>query len=518
MTANDSKFLAVTTPPPNINTGWSIRILDYKDMSTTVAICNEFAAFQFTQQLNDPGTGSVTFDTDSPWWNQTLNNGLSARTLLDNEYVLEAVECGTPRFAWLAQTVENSPVSADETATTTISGPGTAQCLAWACIQRPGWPKTPPVVGTTPAGYPLHRATSYQDTLPALIWQFPTTWPTMRMWTTVFQAAQRRGLIPFMKPQFSGILDTERKKWVYVKTQQNIVDLHGFQPQELNENLLEFLNDCTGQDNTVWFGQRLEWLMGVGFKLRVMTKIGSDKSATVRFFAGQMISNDRTRDREQIFNRITAVDVEGGESIRTNTASVTKWNLREQRNETNKNVTDPTLRNDLADRYLLQSQDEKSQWSIKIPGDDVGRVPFTDFVVGDTVMVDDTSAAGGLAQYRVKAISISITADQQVPDVELTLQSVIDAKLDDIQKQITKLINNPRNFNLDKLKDIDIPEKPTVSSALVYNPKTNKWVAQPVSEFGSSGSGGGGHVYIGPTDPALAPGTTVAIGDFWLQV
>jgi hypothetical protein len=515
MAVDNSRFLAITSSEPNINTGWQIRIRDYKDMSTLVAICNEFDSFAFTQQLNDPGTGSLTIDTDSPWWNQRLNNGRSARSLLDNEYVLEAWEGGVARFAWLAQTVENTIVGEDETHKTTISGPGIAQTLTWACIMRPGWPKKPPKVGIDPTGAALLRSYSYQDTLPAYIWQFPKKWPTMRMWTTVFQAAQRRGLLKFVKPQFSGILDSSRKKWVWVNTLQTIVDNHGYQPEELGENLLDFLNDCTGQDYSKWFGQRLEWLMSPGFKLRVQTRIGTDRSASVKFYTGQIISNERTRDRESIYNRVTAVDVDGSESIRTDAASVKKWNLREQRNETNKNITDNTLRNDLADRYIQQSRDEKSQWSIKVPYDDFGRVPLRDFYVGDTVMFDNTVGAGGLGNYRVMAISISLSADMLVPDVELTLQSIIDGKLIELEKQITRLVNNPRNFSLKDIKDIAIPDAPKVPSGLTYDPKTKKWVATPVTDFG--GHEDGIHVFIQTADPAATTTNNVSTGDLWLD-
>lgn len=519
MTTNDSKFLSIAGLPPNVDSGWQIRILDYKDMTTLVAICNEFDQFQFTEQLNDPGTGSLSIDTDSPWWNNTLNNGLSARSILDHEYVLEAWEGGVARFAWLAQTVENTIVGEDESHKTTISGPGIAQTLTWACIQRPGWPKVPPHVDKDPDGNPIPRSHSYKDTMPAFLWQFPVLWPTMRMWTTVFLAAQRRGLLRFVKCQFSGQLDSARRKWTYVRTQQNIVDNHGYQPQEPSENLLDFLNECTGRDYTKYFGQRLEWIMKPGFKLYVQTLIGSNRTTTVRFYSGQILTNNRTRDREEIFNRVTAVDVDGTESTQTDKASVAAWNLREQRNETNKNITDKRLRNELALRYIKQSSGEKSQWTVKVPYDDPGRVPYHNFFVGDTIMLANTSGPGGLAAYRIMAISISLTAEQTVPDLELTLQSTIDADALRLQREITQLTNAPANFRLSDLKDIAIPEAPNTKSALVWNPKTRKWETQPLSELTNTSTEQltSVNVYIGPTDPAATAGNSVTVGDFWFD-
>lgn len=513
-TTVQSRFLAISATPPNVNTGWQIHVLDYKDLKTPVAILSEFSAFSFTQQLNDPGTGSVTIDLDSPWWTTRLNNGVFATTLLDNEYVFEAWESGARRFAWVAQTVENTIIGEDETRAVTISGPGIAQVLTWACIMRPGWPKKPPITDTIVDGSLYRRTSSYNDLLPAYIWQFPMRWSSMRMWYTVFKAAQRRGLCRMVTPTFTATADSAKQTYVWIKTVDEIADQHGYQPAELNESLLDFLNECTGQDYTKWFGQRLEWLMYPGFRLDVRRQIGTDRSKTVRFYDGQIISNTRTRDREQIFNRVTAVDVDGVESIRTDASSVKAWNLREQRNETNKNVTDNTLRGQLADRYIQQSSSEQSQWSIKIPYDDPDRIPYHNFYVGDSVMLDG-------AKYRVKAISISLAADQTVPDCELTLQSILDLQADSLQKQITRLINDPRQFSLSDIKDISIPALPKTKSGLVYNTKTKKWEAEPITtstSTGDTGTGGGGpRVYMQSADPTLDSTNTVDAGDFWLE-
>lgn len=511
-TTTPNKFLAITSNPLNINAGWQIHVLDYKDMKTRVAIIADFNSFSFTQQLNDPGTGSITFDTDSLWWNTILNNGLSARTLLNHEYVFEARENGVARFSWLAQTVENELIGDDGAHVTTISGPGIAQVMTWACIQRPGWPKTPPLTIASSTGHKFPRDVSYNDNSPALLWRFPTKWPSMQMWFTVFKAAQRRGVCKFVTPMFSATTDSAGVKWQYVKTVQNIVDNHGYQPEEPGENLLEFLNDCTGQDYSKWFGQRLEWMMYPGFKLDVRKTIGTDRSDTVRFYTGMLPSSSRTRDRENIFNRITAVDVDGNESIRTNAGSVASWNLREQRNETNKNITDKTLRDQLADRYLLQSGTEKSQWTMKIDYGEDGRTPYHNFYVGDKIGISDTgSGPSDIQSYRVMAISVNFDGDSSFVDVELTLQSIIDARDIELQKKITQITTQPSNFDISQLKNVNIPTTPTVSSTMTFDPKTKKWVATPSSTLSN-------RVFIGSADPATTQANEVKTGDFWINL
>lgn len=531
-TTVNSRFLAITAKQPNINTGWQIRVLDYKDMKTLVAILPEFVSFTFTQQISDPGTGSITVDTDSPWWNENLNNGWSNNALREREYVFEAWENGLRRFAWLGTTVTNQLAGEDETLVTTISGPGIARVLTWASIMRPGWPKKPPIlkyteiqvsesgVGTTTKKIPVYRDVSSSDKLPAFLWRFDAKWTTMRMWYTVLRAAQRRGVIPQVTPLFDALKDSNKQPWVFVRTLEAITDNHGYQPETPGENLLDFLNDCTGQDYSKWFGQRLEWMMYPGFRLDVRRKIGVDRSKQVRFWTGQLISNERTRDREKIYNRIVAVDVDGAESTSTSKASVNTFNLREQRNDTNKNIVDKDRRSELSQRYLDQSKDQKSEYAIQIPYDAPGRIPYHNFFVGDYITVSDSGRDYTdilLDKYRVMAITISMTAESTIPDVELSLQSIIDSKMQEIEKRITQLVNDPRTFSLDDLKNIDIPEKPSTKSTLVYNPETGKWEAQEVTDSDETDTSTYPRVFIQLDDPAGLATNAVRQGDFWLK-
>jgi hypothetical protein len=338
------------------------------------------------------------------------------------------------------------------------------------------------------------------------------------MWWTVFQAAKRRGLIRWVVPMFSALKDSNGHLWVAVKTIDEVAEKEGYQPDTPSESLLDFLNDCTGQDYSTWFGQRLEWIMHPGFKLDVRPAIGGSRVNTVRFFQGNILSDSRTRDRETIYNRVIAVDVDGLETNRTDAKSVLQWNLREQRNETNKNVTDTNLKASLADRYILQSKDEKDSWTIAIPYDDPGRMPYRDFVIGDTIGVNvdyfgsTPTAVAAPTPYRVMAISISITSDQSVPDCELTLKSVIDLQNDILQKQITQLINNPIVVNLTNVKQVDTI---SISNAkdgdtMTYNATTAKWEATAAS------SGGSANMFVQSTDPATGS-SKVSPGDFWLE-
>lgn len=528
MATTASRFLSIGTPEPNISSGWTIRVLDYKDLTKQVAIAHEFTSFSFTMELNAPGTGTITFDEDSPFWTAILNNDKSNRTLANNEYVFEALDGGAARFAWLATSVTNTIVGEDETRAVTISGPGIAGVLTWAKVGRPGWPTKVPIIDYTVRQSdktkkdPVWRATSSSDKLPAFGWEFTYNWPTMRMWWTVFQAAKRRGLLPWVTPLFNATKDAAGKDWIWVKTIENVTSTtnratgkqvrYGYQPQDRNQSLLDFLADCTGQDYTKWFGQRLEWIMYPGFKLDVRSRIGIDRSKTVRFFQGNIISDERARDRAEIANRVVALDEVGGESVRTDNASVAKWNLRERWDESNKQVLVTSVRDQLADRYIKQTKDEKDQWTIRIPYGEPGRVPFRNFVVGDDIGLNaeyfgsTPTAVAEPTKYRVMAITISMSADNTVPDCELTLKSLLDTKMEDLQKQLTRIVNSPS------------------TAALLA--KVNDQVSSTVSDLdaagalGGTGTGTGGpgpNVWVQTTDPSLTATNNVAVGDFWLE-
>lgn len=516
-TTYNSRFLAIGSGEPNISAGWSIRVLDYKDMTSLITVITDFSAMSFTQELNGPGTGSITMDEQAPFWSDILANGLSKRAIKKNVYVFEAWDNGVPRFAWLGQVVEDAPIGEDETQTVTISGPGIAQVLGWAKVWRPGWPTPVPIIGyqptkatTNPTVIPLYRETSYTDTLAAFQWQFPVAWSTMRMWYTLFRAAQRRGLLPFVKPMFSYLADSGKQPWLTVNTVSTVVDKEGYQPAEPDQSLLEFLADATGQDYSKWFGQRLEWMMYPGFKLDVRRLIGADRSSTVRFFTGNILSESRTRDREAIWNRIVAQDVDNIESVRMDKASVARWNLREQWNTANKQITINKIRDRIADNLIAGSKDEKDEWTIGIPYDDPGRVPYRNFFVGDYIGI--TSDVVGLTpdgthppeKYRVMAITVSVTADSTMPECELTLKSMISTKLDEMQRQLTDLINNPKNQDLSGLTDVNLTKPVADGSTLTWDASKGTWVAGDAA--------GSGRTYVSATAP-----TTANPGDFWLE-
>lgn len=512
---NNATFLTVTKPLPFEGSGYEVHILNYRDYTTLDAILTEFSALSISPALNDSGMGSITLDADSPFWKRAIgDNNISAVSIRDKEYVFEVWEDGVKRFAFLGQSVDENQVAEDGSRTITISGPGIGDVLKMACIMRPGWPRTPAVVGKDKTGAVIRRSTSSSDLVPAFLWKFTLTWPTMRMWGATLRAAQRRGIIPYVKPTFTAFKDSAGKSFQYVPTVSTVASREGYQPDNPSMTLFDWLNQCTGQDPSTYFAQRLEWMMLPGFRLDVRTQIGVDRSDTVRFFDAQVATRERVRDRQDIRNVITAVDVVGGESIVTSKTSVAAWQRREQRNDTNKNVTDKTLRGKLADAYLDQQSDQKSEWTVKIPYDQPNRRPFRNFNVGDWIGIVSYIGlnVSQVAKYRIMAMTIAVSTDSDTPDVELTLESVMDDRLKRLEKSITKLLNKPNKISLADLADVKAPADGTTTGGNVqYNPATNSYSVGTDYGGSSSSSGSGGRVFFQSSDP----GTAAVTGDFW---
>ena len=190
MATTNTRFFAVTREGPLEGSGYKVRVLDHRDFTTVVCYLFDYLSLSIAPEINAPGTGSITVDLNSPFWSTTLLNGRPATDLLEYEYLFEVVEDGIARFAFLGASIDETIVDEEGSRETTISGPGSAEVLKWACIQRPGWPRKPGKVGETKTGADIFRSSSPSDSIPAFNWRFPIKWPTMRMWMATLRAGR----------------------------------------------------------------------------------------------------------------------------------------------------------------------------------------------------------------------------------------------------------------------------------------------------------------------------------------
>jgi hypothetical protein len=498
---SNSVFFTVVAVPPLQNVGWEVRVMDYDNFDTPVAVIPEWVSLMVGPELSGPGAGSITIDMDSPFWSTTLANAERAETLRDYEYLLQAWEDGLLRFEWLARIVEERILDDSEQYVVTISGPGTGELPRDDCILRPGFP-TPPPTSSTP-----ENAVSSSNSVPAYGWEFPVNWPAMRMWYTLFQACQARGTLAWVKPTFTASADSGGVAWEYVPTVLTQSG-HGFRPTP-GEDLLEFLNDCTGQDTSKHFATYAEWMMRPGGYLEIRRTIGTDRADEVIFFEGGLRKKHRTRNREEIFNYIVVTDIYGKASIGTDAASIARWRKRVKYHNEQANVTDTARRDAIAGVVIQQNKDEKSSWIIEVPYNEPGRRPFIDYDIGDWIGVASIrpGQTSTVDRYRVMAIAVEVDSDGQAT-VELTLQSLLDFREKALERELTSIINKIGDGSLPTLPDVNVPGVPNPGDVLTWD--GDSWTNLPGG--GGGGGGGGGCVFIQATEPAGA-----SVGCFWLQ-
>ncbi len=529
MAESNPLFLAVRPIPAAEQVGWVVRVLHYGDFTTPVAIIGEFAELQVGPELNMPGNGSIVLDLDAPLWSQTLLDGAPMTDLMDYEYLFECYEDGVLRFQFLGMSVDETIVAADGTRQVSISGPGIAHVLTWACVmprdfppaQERGVPTT--ITGATEVSY---------------YWTFDATWPAMRIWLALLRAAQSRGTIGFVAPMFTDSADSAGQPW---QTPASSSAADKITP-EPGTNLLDLLNIHTGQDLDKQFAERTEWVMWPGFNLDVRQTIGAHREDQVVFFEAQLAGMQRTRARDEIANFICTVDTYGDTTLSTSSDSAARWHQREQLQNRNLEVTDPARRRAISDVFLEQRQDEKSQWTITFPYGEAGRRPFIDYDLGDWIGVVRARPTGASAIEAYRVLAIVVRVNDQGPTVELTLQSLLDQQQRELQKRLTTLLNTtglaaptPPLANIPGLPNPiplpDLPGIPPGATIPIDLPGGGK-ISLPVGAlpglgggglgalpglggggFGGDGSGGGVRVFIQYDDP----GSEANVGDFWVR-
>jgi hypothetical protein len=422
--------------------GFEVRVLAAPTYSTVLAIIADWSELVFGPALSAEGNGSVTMSLDSPFWLTTLPGGLAATALLDDEHLWEVWENGQCRFQFLGMTVQEEILEASGGHAVSVSGPGTAEVLKWAQIFPPAFPAMTGDLG--------------------LNWQFnmlgtPST-SSMDCWLQLLQAAQGRGTIPFVDPQFTTTTDSNGAPW-------SDIGIAGPWLPVLGIDLLAALNTATGQDTstgqTGTSGQDstasvtlvADWKMLPQFKLLAAPVLGTHKEDTVIFYDNNSnVTRTRVRSRQSIANyEAVIVNSVIDYSLVTDSTSIAKWNQREMLSY-NEAMTDPAQRDALATALLDGQSDEQSEWVLAVAYGVKGRMPFVDFDVGDWIGVEQYSPTGVdpltgtptggttvVESNRVVAIVIQVSADNTV-SMELTLNSTLTSWQSAIQQNIARAL------------------------------------------------------------------------------
>lgn len=422
--------------------GFEVRVLAAPAYTTVLAVIADWSELVFGPALSDEGSGSITMSLDSPFWLTTLPGGMPATALLDDEHLWEVWENGQCRFQFLGMTVQEEILEASGQHAISVSGPGTAEVLKWAQIFPPAFPAMTGTLG--------------------LNWQFnmlgtPSV-SSMNCWLQLLHAAQGRGTIPFVQPQFTATADSNGVTWPDI-------GIAGPWLPVLGVGLFDALNTATGHDTTT--GQTgtsgqdstasvtlvADWRMLPGFKLVAAPVLGTHREGTVIFYDNNSsITRTRVRSRQNIANyEAVVINSVIDYSLKTDSTSIAKWNQREMLSY-NEAMTNPAQRDALAVSLLDGSSDEQSEWVLAVAYGIEGRMPFVDFDVGDWIGVEQYAPTGVdpltgtptggttvVESNRVVAIVIQVSADNSV-SMELTLNSTLTSWQTALQRNIARAL------------------------------------------------------------------------------
>ncbi len=493
MATSNSIFygLIAATDTPDI--GWTVKVRTAPNYERVFAVIDEFTNLTISPELNGVGQGSVTIDADSPFWEVFVDALPAVDQITGKDHLFEAWEDGILRFEFFGTSVQENVLAEDDSRTITISGPGSANMLTWAKVFPYGYPNAPKGVLAATRTWPFTVRTS-----------------SMSIWWTLWNEARKRGTIRPVKLAFSAGRDSGGQLWadlnpVFVRQE--------VEWPEMGTNLLERLNQATGQDTSTYSVIRADWVMWPGFTLDVRPTIGFDRSDKVQFWEGQVQSSDRTRNRAEVANVLCVRDDNNNYTPAVDTSSIKVYSRREHYYQMSI-VSNDTQRAAVAQTVLEIMRQERAQWTIRLPYGLADRRPFYDFNLGDWIGVskfDTTMRTSTVEKYRVRGITIQVSPDGV--EMELTLETLLDAKIRDLERKLQKILNTtqPSTLPPDSGQDPD-----PYSKLYVWDPKTKSWTARPNAAKAVTG--------VTPTDPGLKvfvqnvdPGAAAKIGDFWYQ-
>lgn len=447
---SNTKFFNVLGAVPLDNIGWEVIVRSHVDFTTIIAVIKDFEELTWSLELNGLGGGMISLDADDP--------NLDMDLLKDHEHLWEFYEDGILRVQWVGQSYDFSKLDDSETRSIQIQGPGPAAVLRWAVVLPPSFPTVPPYY-----------------------WTF-TDVPHMSMFKSFLDAAQSRGVIPYVTATFSATEDSSSEPWIDVASVQH----------ENGSNLLDNLEnkaEIAGAD----------WYMRPGFQLDVRQDFGNHLENDVVFHVARtQLQRQEKVSRESIYNYVVAQDSYGAVSISEDTDSIDDWQRREQYVPAG-NALDSPARQAIADAVLKTGRNQLLSETVQVTPHDPQRRVFVDYNVGDWIgIVSDYRDANppDKKEFRVLAISGRVTGPGEW-ELELTLNSKFEQALEKLKKAADKLgggtgttltaatevsvaLTAQAAVNASDLGDLqDVSQDENPFDILMRNAADDEWVAVP---------------------------------------
>jgi hypothetical protein len=126
-------------------TSWDVRVVSAMDVNTVIAYVPRWITLEFSDQLNDVGSGKITHDFKDPFFAEFEST--NGKSLLTGPYALQILRNSTLVFSFFVEDVQVDRLAGAETVT--ISGRGIGAALEWAVVLPEGLSGTTRVGSTT---------------------------------------------------------------------------------------------------------------------------------------------------------------------------------------------------------------------------------------------------------------------------------------------------------------------------------------------------------------------------------
>jgi hypothetical protein len=134
-------------------TSWDVRVVSAMDVNTVISYVPRWTSIEFSDQLNDVGSGKITHDFKDPFFAEF--ESANGKSLLTGPYALQILRNSTLVFSFFVEDVQVDRLAGSETVT--ISGRGIGAALEWAVVLPEG------LSGTTRVGATTSRDASFFD-------------------------------------------------------------------------------------------------------------------------------------------------------------------------------------------------------------------------------------------------------------------------------------------------------------------------------------------------------------------
>jgi hypothetical protein len=134
-------------------TSWDVRVVSAMDVNNVIAYVPRWTSLEFSDQLNDVGSGKITHDFKDPFFAEFESE--NGNSLLTGPYALQILRNSTLVFSFFIEDVQVDRLAGSETVT--ISGRGIGAALEWAVVLPEG------LSGTTRVGATTSRDASFFD-------------------------------------------------------------------------------------------------------------------------------------------------------------------------------------------------------------------------------------------------------------------------------------------------------------------------------------------------------------------